>query len=169
VANVSALVFRQITPAGFFNINKQPGTEDRGGGQSYIDVPVKNVDLATWHLFFDGVEPKATKSGPLWTVEVKDHRLTPEASFVGSTPVGGRIVAQENPRSAYHLNLLDFSARKPRISLGCKLSQTDNTSHGTHGALMILPFISNAKCAPRCALEPVKACLKGETGHCRQS
>lgn len=70
MTNVSELVFRQITPADFFNINKQPGTEDRGGGQSYIDVPVKNVDLATWHSFFGGIEPTATKSGPLWTVEI---------------------------------------------------------------------------------------------------
>ena len=70
MANVSELVFRQITPADFFNINKQPGTEDRGGGQSYIDVPVKNVSLDTWHSFFDGVEPTDTRSGPLWTVEI---------------------------------------------------------------------------------------------------
>lgn len=70
MTNVSKLIFRQITPADFFNINKQPGTEDRGGGQSYIDVPVKNVDLPTWHSFFEGVEPTATKSGPLWTVEI---------------------------------------------------------------------------------------------------
>ncbi len=70
MTSASELVFRQITPADFFNINKQPGTEDRGGGQSYIDVPVKNVDLATWHSFFGGIKPKTTKSGPLWTVEI---------------------------------------------------------------------------------------------------
>lgn len=46
LAELKELVFRQITPADFFNINKPPGTEDRGGGQSYIDVPVRNVDLA---------------------------------------------------------------------------------------------------------------------------
>ena len=70
MTNVSKLVFRKITPTEFLNINKQPGNEDRGGGQSYIDVPVKNVDLSTWHSFFGGIEPKATKSGPLWTVEI---------------------------------------------------------------------------------------------------
>ena len=70
MAELKELVFRQITPADFFNINKPPGTEDRGGGQSYIDVPVRNVDLDTWHLFFANVEPTVTKSGPLWTVEI---------------------------------------------------------------------------------------------------
>ncbi len=70
LAELKELVFRQITPADFFNINKPPGTEDRGGGQSYIDVPVRNVDLDTWHSFFANVEPTVTKSGPLWTVEI---------------------------------------------------------------------------------------------------
>ena len=70
LAELTELVFRQITPADFFNINKAPGTEDRGGGQSYIDVPVRNVDLDTWHSFFANVEPEETRSGPLWTVEI---------------------------------------------------------------------------------------------------
>ncbi|MCI5102120.1 HNH endonuclease [Phaeobacter italicus] len=70
LAELKELVFRQITPADFFNINKPPGTEDRGGGQSYIDVPVRNVDLDTWHSFFANVEPKETRSGPLWNVEI---------------------------------------------------------------------------------------------------
>lgn len=70
LAELKELVFRQITPADFFNINKPPGTEDRGGGQSYIDVPVRNVDLDTWHSFFANVEPTVTKSGPLWNVEI---------------------------------------------------------------------------------------------------
>ena len=70
MANLSELVFRQITPADFFNINKQPGAEDSGGGQSYIDVPVRSVDLSTWRSFFAGVEPENKNSGPLWTVEI---------------------------------------------------------------------------------------------------
>ena len=70
MTNVSELIFRQITPADFFNINKQPGAEALGGGQSYIDVPVKNVDLPTWHSFFDGIQPVAKTNGPVWTVEI---------------------------------------------------------------------------------------------------
>ena len=72
MAKASELIFRQITPADYFNINKQPGTEDRGGGQSYIDVPVRNVGLDTWHSFFDVVQPSETRSGPLWTVEINN-------------------------------------------------------------------------------------------------
>lgn len=70
LAVLTEIVFRQITPADFFNINKPPGTEDRGGGQSYIDVPVRNVDIATWHSFFSNIDPEETRSGPLWTVEI---------------------------------------------------------------------------------------------------
>ncbi len=68
--NTSELIFRQITPADFFNINKKPGAEEKGGGQSYIDVPTKNVSIDTWHKFFPQIRPRASKSGPVWTVEV---------------------------------------------------------------------------------------------------
>lgn len=71
VENVSELIFRQITPADFFNINKQPGMEEKGGGQSYIDVPVRNVALDTWHSFFNTIVPEETKSGPLWNVDIQ--------------------------------------------------------------------------------------------------
>jgi len=70
VKNVSELIFRQITPADFYNINKQPGAEERGGGQSYIDISTANVDLPIWHTFFDKYTPKDTKSGPLWSVTI---------------------------------------------------------------------------------------------------
>ena len=70
LAKLAELVFRQITPADFFNINKKPGAEDRGGGQSYIDVPIRNVDLDTWGSFFAAIKPVKTKSGPLWTTEI---------------------------------------------------------------------------------------------------
>jgi len=68
--NVSELIFRQITPADFFNINKKPKKKAKGGGQSYIDVPIKNVDLPTWHSFFGDITPEDTKSGPLWKVDI---------------------------------------------------------------------------------------------------
>ena len=68
--NVSELIFRQITPADFFNINKQRGAEERGGGQSYIDISTTNVDLPTWNTFFSGYTPEDTQSGPLWSVRI---------------------------------------------------------------------------------------------------
>lgn len=70
MVKLKELIFRQITPADFFNINKLPGAEDGGGGQSYIDVPIRNVDLKTWHTFFSNIEPEKTKSGPVWTVDI---------------------------------------------------------------------------------------------------
>lgn len=93
--NVSHLIFRQITPADFFNINKQPGAEDGGGGQSYIDVPVSDVDLPTWHSFFDGIEPQEKTNGPLWKVEL--HSL----GGLGSQKIniGQRRPASVNIRS----------------------------------------------------------------------
>lgn len=71
---ISELVFRQITPAEFFNINKKPQVvpagsgKKPGGGQSYIDVPVKHVSLDTWRDFFHTIKPEKSKSGPVWNV-----------------------------------------------------------------------------------------------------
>ncbi|GHG36463.1 hypothetical protein GCM10017322_39170 [Paracoccus aerius] len=95
VKNVSEAIFRQITPADYFNINKQPGTEDGGGGQSYIDVPVRNVDIPTWHSFFDDIIPQSTRSGPLWSVNINS------LGGLGSQEVeiGQRRAASVNIRS----------------------------------------------------------------------
>lgn len=69
--SVSELIFRHLTPADFFNINKRPGTEARGGGQSYIDISTRDVSLETWHTFFAVIPPAASKSGPVWTVNLQ--------------------------------------------------------------------------------------------------
>jgi 5-methylcytosine-specific restriction protein A len=49
---------------------KPPNTEESGGGQSYIDFPVKSIKRDTWRLFFEdvngGSESTATH-GPEWT------------------------------------------------------------------------------------------------------
>jgi 5-methylcytosine-specific restriction protein A len=71
VQKILELIFRQITPADFFNINKLPGTEDGGGGQSYIDVPVNNVTLDDWYKFLGKYTPDTTKSGPVWHVQIE--------------------------------------------------------------------------------------------------
>ena len=70
MTTVSELIFRQITPADFFNINKQVDSGATGGGQSYIDVPVQNVDLPTWYAFFNGIKPENKTNGPRWTFEI---------------------------------------------------------------------------------------------------
>lgn len=66
---VKKIIFRNLTDADFFNINKPRGSEDGGGGQSYIDFPVKSVSIEDWYDFLKGVtglkESKATQ-GPSW-------------------------------------------------------------------------------------------------------
>lgn len=64
------LVFRRITSADFFNIYKPPGAEERGGGQSYIDIDTSGVSLSEWRKFFAGISPQAKKGGPLWQFEI---------------------------------------------------------------------------------------------------
>ena len=67
---VRSVVFRKITDADFFNINKSPGTEARGGGQSYIDVSTSGVSLGQWRKFFKGLKEEAGRSGRIWKAEV---------------------------------------------------------------------------------------------------
>lgn len=101
LANLSELVFRQITPAEFFNINKQPKAvspgsgKKPGGGQSYIDVPIKHVSLETWKLFFHAVPPENSKSGPVWKVQINS------LGGLGSQEVeiGQRATSRVNIRS----------------------------------------------------------------------
>ena len=68
---ILTLIFKKLTPADFFNINKPRGTEKGGGGQSYIDVSTKDVPLDVWKTFFDQYQHKNAPSGPLWNVEIK--------------------------------------------------------------------------------------------------
>ena len=49
---ISVIVFRYLTDADFFNINKPSGTEAGGGGQSYIDFPTSVISLDDWRRFF---------------------------------------------------------------------------------------------------------------------
>jgi 5-methylcytosine-specific restriction enzyme A len=67
--SIKKIIYRNLTDADFFNINKPPGMEEKGGGQSYIDFPMKTVHLSDWDDFFQGVN-KLTKSqvtnGPCW-------------------------------------------------------------------------------------------------------
>jgi len=46
---VKSIVFRYITAADFFNINKPSGTEIGGGGQSYIDFPTDSICYSFRH------------------------------------------------------------------------------------------------------------------------
>ncbi len=67
---MQALVFRKLTGADFFNINKPPGIETRGGGQSYIDFPTSAVKVSDWRTFFKGVPEFQGNNGPGWKFEI---------------------------------------------------------------------------------------------------
>jgi len=70
---VASVVYRYLTDADFFNINKPRGTEAGGGGQSYIDFSTRNVPLAEWEKFLAGV-PGVQRSdetdGPRWELPI---------------------------------------------------------------------------------------------------
>ncbi len=67
--SVRNIIFRNLTDADFFNINKPTGTESSGGGQAYIDFPSRSIGISDWHNFFDSTsnlkKTKATQ-GPCW-------------------------------------------------------------------------------------------------------
>jgi 5-methylcytosine-specific restriction protein A len=63
---VVCLVFRELTDADFFNINKPPRMERRGGGQSYIDVSTNAVTLSNWRELLKGTNERAGIHGPIW-------------------------------------------------------------------------------------------------------
>lgn len=66
---VSRVIFRTLTDADFFNINKPIGTEERGGGQSYIDIPTTAVSERQWRNFL-GQPTGTTSHGPKWEFEI---------------------------------------------------------------------------------------------------
>lgn len=67
------LAYRYLTNAEFFNINKPRHTEKRGGGQTYIDFPVRKVTVADWRRFLAGVSgvgEERRAAGPSWTLPI---------------------------------------------------------------------------------------------------
>lgn len=103
---LSELVFRRITRADFFHINKQPGTDTTGGGQSYIDFPVNDVAINTWRDFFASIMPEEKSNGPLWTVEIKS------LGGLGSQKVD---IGQRRPASVNIRAQKMFSLRSNRV------------------------------------------------------
>lgn len=72
----SRIVFRRITAADFFNIYKEPGTESRGGGQSYIDIDTSGVSIADWAAFLTPTQPELkAQDHPAWTVTIRSIGL----------------------------------------------------------------------------------------------
>ena len=68
---VKSIVFRKLTMADFFNINKPKGIEKGGGGQSYIDFPISAVTVDNWNSFFKHINSTPESSGPSWKFKIK--------------------------------------------------------------------------------------------------
>lgn len=73
--SIKAVIFRNLTDADFFNINKPPGMEIAGGGQSYIDFPISSVTKDDWEYFFEGCNDITSDVGmharPIWKVPIR--------------------------------------------------------------------------------------------------
>jgi 5-methylcytosine-specific restriction protein A len=68
--SVEQLVFRKLTDADFFNINKPSGVEERGGGQSYIDFNTSVIPIREWRDFFRGQAETRGTNGPSWNPHI---------------------------------------------------------------------------------------------------
>jgi 5-methylcytosine-specific restriction enzyme A len=93
--NAIQIVFRCLTKADFYNINKPRGSEARGGGQSYIDFPTSAIKAADWKKFFDGEKTITTPSGPLWRFTIHSLGLAKSQEL----EVGQRRSASFNIRA----------------------------------------------------------------------
>lgn len=72
---VKYVVFRYLTNADFFNIYKPSGTEERGGGQTYIDFNIGAVTRINWDEFIQNVHDLETvirSQGPRWTFTINN-------------------------------------------------------------------------------------------------
>jgi 5-methylcytosine-specific restriction protein A len=89
------VIYRQITAADYFNINKPPGATVGGGGQSYIDIG-SAVSKSDWIAFFSGLAaPTVGTGGPVWTVPLKSLGH----SVAQSVKIGQRRTRNFNIRS----------------------------------------------------------------------
>jgi 5-methylcytosine-specific restriction protein A len=93
--NAIQVIFRRLTAADFYNINKPKGSEARGGGQSYIDFPTSAIKFSDWEKFFSGQKTLTTQSGPLWRFAI--HSLGMGKSQ--SLEIGQRRAASFNIRA----------------------------------------------------------------------
>ena len=71
---VRSIIYRALSDADFFNINKPKGSEVKGGGQSYIDFPTSNINISEWNSFLQSTKNLSKqngKVGPIWELPVK--------------------------------------------------------------------------------------------------
>jgi|GEM_PF-478732 len=96
---VKYIIYRRLTRTDFFNIYKPRGSEEGGGGQSYIDVPTEAVSEREWKKFFKGIRCKNLPSGPSWHFKINS---------VGLRVTQPLLISQRRPQT--------FSIRNQKIS-----------------------------------------------------
>ena len=67
---VDSLVFRRMTYADFRHINKVGGEEEGGGGQSYIDFPIADIQLQKWFDFLGNNTGVGAGERPQWDFRI---------------------------------------------------------------------------------------------------
>lgn len=72
---VDSLVFRRMTYADFRHINKVGGEEEGGGGQSYIDFPIRDIKLKTWFEFLGTNSGVGAQGRPQWDIQINSLGL----------------------------------------------------------------------------------------------
>jgi len=73
---VDSLVLRRMTYADFRHINKVGGEEKGGGGQSYIDFPIKDIALKSWIAFLGKKTGTGAGKRPQWDFNVNSLGIT---------------------------------------------------------------------------------------------
>ena len=111
VVLLSAIVFRYLTDADFFNINKPIGTEAGGGGQSYIDFPTSDITIDQWKHFFDGTKGLTQSHGtvgPIWFFPIYSIGVSKE-------PLQQLKIYQRRPASVSIASQKIYSQRTNRV------------------------------------------------------
>ncbi|CAM3689519.1 hypothetical protein [Flavobacterium chungbukense] len=72
---VDSLVFRRMTYADFRHINKVGGEEEGGGGQSYIDFPVREISSQAWYDFLGKNTGTGAQNRPQWDFKINSFGI----------------------------------------------------------------------------------------------
>ncbi len=72
---IVSLIYRHLTNADFYNINKVGGEEQKGGGQSYIDLPVRYISQTNM-IDLLGQPTGVRSQGSEWTVNVNSFNVS---------------------------------------------------------------------------------------------
>ena len=72
---LDSLVFRRMTYADFRHINKVGGEEVGGGGQSYIDFPVSDIEPQNWNDFLGVKTGTGAGKRPKWDFTINSFGI----------------------------------------------------------------------------------------------